>query len=155
MAKERLDDIDFHLLKLLQQDGRISNAELARTVGLSPPSVLQRLRRLFDIGVIEGYTCELNAASLGYSLTVFAQVSLAMHQDRPIDAFRKAVVEIPEVLDCHHVSGEFDFLLRIVVRDMKAYEQLVRDKLSTIPGIGKIQSCFSMATVKHGAHLPI
>ncbi|HRJ27222.1 MAG TPA: Lrp/AsnC family transcriptional regulator [Fimbriimonadaceae bacterium] len=155
MPKERLDEIDIHLLKLLQKDGRMSNAELARRVGLSPPSVLQRLRGLADEGVIEGYRVELSQKELGYSLTVFALVSLGMHQDRPIDAFRQAVVSIPEILDCHHVSGEFDFLLRIVVQDMAAYERLIREKLSTIKGIGKIQSCFSMATIKSGGQLPL
>ncbi len=91
----------------------------------------------------------LSAPRLGYHITVYAQVSLQLHQDKPIEAFRQAITTIPEVLECYHVSGEFDFLLKILVEDMNAYEALVREKLSTIKGVGKIQSCFVLGTSKH------
>lgn len=153
--RDRFDEVDLHILRLLQEDGRMTNADLARTVGLSPPSVLQRVRKLEDLGVIRGYSTLLDQEKLGFSLTVFAQISLALHQEAPIERFRRAIQDIPEVLECYHVSGEFDFLLKIVVEDMKAYEALVRDKLSKIKGLGKIQSCFALATNKQVHRLPL
>lgn len=153
--RDRFDEVDLHILRLLQDDGRMTNADLARTVGLSPPSVLQRVRKLEDLGVIKGYSTLLDQEKLGFSLTVFAQISLALHQEAPIERFRRAIQDIPEVLECYHVSGEFDFLLKIVVEDMKAYEALVRDKLSKIKGLGKIQSCFALATNKQVHRLPL
>jgi Lrp/AsnC family leucine-responsive transcriptional regulator len=153
--RERLDDVDLHILRLLQQDGRMTNADLARTVGLSPPSVLQRVRKLEETGVIRGYATILDQEKMGFGLTVLAQISLALHQEAPIERFRRAIADIPEVLECYHVSGEFDFLLKIVVEDMKGYEALVRNKLSKIKGLGKIQSCFALATTKQTYRLPL
>lgn len=153
--RDRLDEVDLHILRVLQADGRITNADLARLVGLSPPSVLQRVRKLEESNVIRGYTAVLDQEKLGFSLTVFAQISLALHQDAAIDRFRQAVLDIPEVLECTNVSGEFDFLLKIVVADMKAYEALIRDRLSKIKGLGKIQSCFALATTKQTLRLPL
>ena len=153
--RDRFDEVDLHILRLLQEDGRMTNVDLARTVGLSAPSVLQRVRKLEEIGVIQGYTTILDQERLGFSLTVFAQISLALHQEAPIERFRRAIQDIPEVLECYHVSGEYDFLLKIVVEDMKAYEALVRDKLSKIKGLGKIQSCFALATNKQAHRLPL
>ena len=151
----RLDDVDLHILRLLQDDGRMSNADLARTVGLSPPSVLQRVRKLEELRLIRGFAAILDSERMGFSLTVFAQISLQMHQDKPIERFRKAVSEIPEVLECHNVSGEYDFLIKVVAKDMRDYERIVREKLSKIAGTNKIQSCFVLSTAKSTPKLPI
>lgn len=153
--KANLDRVDREILKILQSDGRISNANLARRVGLSPPSVLQRVRKLEESGYIEGYKAILDRENLGFNLLVIANISLALHQEQPIEAFRAAVQDIPEVLECLHVSGDFDFLLKVVVADMHDYERLVREKISAIPGIGKIQSCFVLAGTKMTTELPI
>lgn len=152
---DRLDDVDLNILRLLQEDGRITNAELARRVGLSPPSVLQRVRKLEDLNLVREYTAVLNQEALGFNFVVMAMVSLALHQEQPIERFRKAVVKMPEVLECMHVSGDFDFLLKIVVKDMKTYEEFVRVQLSAIKGVGKIQSCFVLAMNKDTTALPI
>ena len=154
-TRERLDAVDVQLLRLLQDDGRITNADLARRVGLSPPSVLQRVRKLEESGLVSSYTAILNADKMGYKLHVVAMISLALHQEQPIEGFRKAVVEIPEVLEVLHVSGDFDFLLKIVIRDMADYERLVRERLSAIPGVGKIQSSFVLAVNKDTTALPV
>ena len=151
----QLGDIDLKILRLLQDDGRITNAELARQVGLSPPSVLQRVRKLEDNGLVKGYTALLDHKGLGFNLVVMAMVSLALHQEQPIERFRNAVIKFPEVLECMHVSGDFDFLLKIVVTDMAAYEVFVREQLSGIKGVGKIQSCFVLAMNKDTTALPI
>ncbi len=148
-VRGKLDETDIAILRLLQSDGRITNADLARKVQLSPPSILQRVRKLEEAGLVDRYVAILSAPRLGYHITVYAQVSLQLHQDKPIEAFRQAITTIPEVLECYHVSGEFDFLLKILVEDMNAYEALVREKLSTIKGVGKIQSCFVLGTSKH------
>ena len=152
---DRLDDVDLNILRLLQQDGRISNAELARRVGLSPPSVLQRVRKLEEMKLVKEYTAVLDHEALGFKLVVMAMVSLALHQEQPIERFRKAVKDMPEVLECMHVSGDFDFLLKIVVKDMAAYEEFIRERLSAIKGVGKIQSSFILAMNKDTTALPI
>jgi Lrp/AsnC family leucine-responsive transcriptional regulator len=150
-----LDEIDLHLLKLVQKDGRISNAELARRVSLSPPSVLQRMRKLEDEGFIEAFTAKLDPEMLGFSLQVVAMVSLALHQDQPIQNFRKKVSEFPQVLECLHVSGDYDFMLKIVAKDVHDYERFVSESLSAIKGIGKIHSCFVLGVNKSTTELPI
>ncbi len=154
-ARQKLDDTDIEILRLLQKDGRITNADLARQVQLSPPSILQRVRKLEEGGFVDKYVALLSASELGYLITVFAQVSLSLHQEQPIEQFRAAVLDIPEVMEVYHVSGEFDFLLKILVEDMNAYEVLVREKLSTIKGVGKIQSCFVLGTSKHSTEMKL
>lgn len=153
--RNKLDEVDISILKELQAEGRISNVELARRVQLSPPSVLQRVRRLEETGLIRDYVTRLNPAVVGLKLTVFVHVSLSLGADKPIESFRKAVKEIPEVLECHQVSGEYDFLIKIVASDMPAYEKLVREQLSTIKGIGKIYSSFVIQTSKDTTVLPL
>ena len=153
--KTHLDEVDVQLLSLLQQDGRITNADLAKKVGLSPPSVLQRVRVLEKAGLIKGYFGLLDADKLGLRITALAMISLSLHQEQPIERFRRSVNEIPEVLECYHVSGEFDFLLKIVVKDIRAYEQLIRERLSKIKGIQQIKTSFVLATTKHTTQIPL
>ena len=150
-----LDEIDRALLRILQTDARISNADLARQVNLSPPAVHARMRRLQEQGVIRGYVAVLDHEALGYEMLCLISIRMERHQRPDIERVRAAVGQMPEVLECYHVSGEFDFLLKIVVEDMKAYEALVRDKLSHIKGLGKIQSCFALATNKQVHRLPL
>lgn len=133
----------------------MTNVELARRVNLSAPSVLQRVRKLEESGVIQGYAAKIDPLKLGFSLTVLAQVSLALHQVRPIEQFRAAVDKIDEITECYHVSGEYDFLLRVVVADVASYEAFVREKLSRIAGIGKIHSCIVLSTTKSAAPIPL
>lgn len=153
--REVLDEVDIHILQLLQQDGRTTNADLARMVGLSSPSVLQRVRKLEELGVIRAYTTVLSHESVGFGLQVFVQISLMLHQDQPVERFLRSIRAIPEILECHHVSGEFDFLLKVVVRDIATYQKLVMERLSQIKGVGKIESCFVLGTEKYTLRLPI
>ena len=149
------DEIDVQLLRMLQKDGRMPNAELARRVSLSPPSVLQRVKKLEKQGLIKDYTAVLDPEKLGFSLTIVAMVSLALHQERAIEGFRQAVVKFPEVLECLHVSGDYDFMLKIVAKDIHDYERFVSERLSAIKGIGKIHSCFVLGVNKSTTALPI
>ena len=149
-----LDEVDVRLLHLLQADGRITNADLAKTVGLSPPSVLQRVRALEKSGLIRGYVTILDAERLGFRITAYAAISLSLHQDMAIERFRRAISEVPEVLECYHVSGDYDFLCKIQVKDMRAYEALIREKLSRIRGIRQINSSFVFGVTKQTTAIP-
>lgn len=153
--KDRLDRADKHILRLIQEDGRISNADLARKVGLSPPSMLQRVRKLEQGGFVKGYSARLDGEKLGFSILVFAMVSLSLHQDKPIDQFIAAVQEVPEVLECYHVSGDYDFMLKITARDMHDYERVLREKLAAIKVVGKVHSCFVLRVNKETDSLPL
>jgi Lrp/AsnC family leucine-responsive transcriptional regulator len=153
--KTHLDEVDVQILAILQADGRITNADLAKRVNLSPPSVLQRVRALEKAGLVRGYYGLLDAERLGFRITALAMISLSLHQEQPIERFRKAINEIPEVMECYHVSGEFDFLLKIVVRDIRAYEALIRERLSKIKGIQQIKTSFVLAQTKFTTQLPL
>lgn len=150
-----LDEVDLQLLKLLQADGRITNADLAKKVGLSPPSVLQRVRAMEKAGIVRGYSAILDPDRLGYKIMALVQISLSLHQDMPIERFRRQIREIEEVVECYHVSGDYDFLLKVVVRDMRAYEALIREKISRIRGIRQINSSFILGVPKQGSAPPL
>ncbi|MFO0046351.1 MAG: Lrp/AsnC family transcriptional regulator [Armatimonadota bacterium] len=152
--KLNIDDIDTQLLKILQSDGRITNADLAKKVGLSAPSVLQRVRALEGAGLIKSYVALLDAEKLGKKLTAFVNVSLSMHESQPIERFRKAVLEIPEVTEVYNITGDYDFMLKVQVRDMRHYEVLVREKITKIRGIAKLNTSFVLGTTKYSTALP-
>lgn len=154
-VKLTLDEINLQLLRLLQSEGRITNADLAKAVGLSAPSVLQRVRNLESAGVVKGYTALLDAERLGYRLTALTTVSLALHETQPVERFRKAVQEIPEIVETYHVTGEFDFLMKILVRDMRHYEALLRDKILKIRGISQIKTSFVLGVTKHTTEVKV
>ncbi|MBS1709380.1 MAG: Lrp/AsnC family transcriptional regulator [Armatimonadetes bacterium] len=153
--KEKLDDADLQILRYLQADGRMTNADLARKIGLSPPSMLQRVRKLEEAGFVRGYTAELNPEALGYHLLVVAMVSLSLHQEGSIEQFRNAAMAVPEILEILHISGEYDFMLKIVAKDMRDYERIVTTHISSIKAVGKINSCFVLGVNKHGTTLPL
>jgi len=147
-VKHQLDEVDVAILKLLQADGRITNADLAQKVALSPPSVLQRVRGLEKIGLIKGYHAVIDFDRLGFKVVALVQVTLSLHQEQPIERFRKAILDIPEIVECYHVTGEFDFLLKVVVKDIRSYEILVRERISKIKGLSQIKTSFVLSTPK-------
>lgn len=152
---KQLDDKDYDILAILQKEGRITNAELANRVDLSPPSTLQRVRYLERAGYIQRYTAILDADKLNLKIMVLALVSLALHEEQSMEQFIKSFSEIPEVMEVHHVSGEFDFLLKILVQDMRHYETLLREKILRIKGVGQIRSSFVLASPKNTTSLPL
>ena len=154
-GKGALDEVDVQILNLLQRDGRITNADLAKAVSLSPPSVLQRVRVLEKAGLIRGYHALLDYERLGLRITAMVGITLALHQDMAIERFRKAIQDVPEILECHHVSGDYDFLLKVVVRDMRAYEVFIREHLSRIKGVGQIRTSFVLGTPKYTTEVPL
>lgn len=151
----KLDRLDHRILAALQRDARLSNVQLAEEVGLSPSPCLRRVRLLEEAGIIRGYHAALDRAGIGLGLTVFVGVRVERHRQDTSVAFRKAVLLLPEVISCHLVSGESDFLLQVVVSDLPAYEKLLLDSLLKLPGVSDIRSNFAITTVKAEAVLPI
>lgn len=155
METHQLDKTDLRLLKILQENGRISIKELAQRVHLSPTPVFDRVRRLESSGVIERYTAVLNAAKLGQGFIVFCSVKLRrMGKDIAHD-FVERVKDIPEVAECYNISGEFDYLLKIYAPDMQYYNEFCINVLGTIESLGSIQSSFVMNPVKTSVGLPL
>jgi Lrp/AsnC family transcriptional regulator, leucine-responsive regulatory protein len=150
-----LDPIDRKILAALQQDGRLTNVELAEKVGLSPSPCLRRVKRLEQDGMIAGYRAVLDRRKIGLGLTVFVGVKLDPHSAETAEAFEHAVVKVPEVVACHLVSGESDFLLQVVTRDLDAYERFLSGTLLKLPRLRDVRSIFAMRTHKADAPLPL
>ena len=149
-----LDRIDLHLLRLLQQDGRLSTVELAEQVGLSASPCARRLRRLEGEGHIQGYRAVLAREKLGLGITIFVNVRLSQHKEPLVDAFEQAVAAMAEVISCHTVSGNYDYLLEVVVPDLPAYEQWIR-RLQSQDMVTDISSHVAIRAVKVMGPLPI
>ncbi len=150
-----MDDTDRKILAILQEEGRLPNARIAERVGLSPPTVLERIRKLEEKGVIVGYTALVDAGHVGLNAVVFVAISLALHRAESIEEFRERILGLPEVLECHHVTGEDDFLLKVVVPDIANYEDFLLHKLTRVEGVSKIKSSFVLSTLKRDARLPL
>ncbi len=150
-----LDRTDRRILEVLQQDGRIANVELARQVALSPSPCLRRLQRLEDAGVISHYTAILNPERLGLSLLAFVNVSLDKRTGHATDEFKLAVKEWPEVSECYAMTGEMDYLLRVLVTDLQHFSRFVMDKVLRHPGVLDVKSSFALEEVKRTTMLPV
>ena len=151
---QMLDRIDLQLLRLLQQDGRLSTVELAQQVGLSASPCARRLKRLEGEGHIQGYRAILAREKLGLGITVFVNVRLSQHREALVEAFEQAVSAMGELISCHTVSGTYDYLLEVVVPDLPAYEQWVR-RLQSLAMVNDINSHFAIRAVKVMGPLPI
>lgn len=150
----KLDRIDLAILRALQRDARMTLAEISAEVALSASPCWNRIKRMQDAGVIEGYTVRLNADKVGLKDTVIVQVTLDSHSDEALVRFGRALEAIPEVLEAFLVSGDYDYYLRIAVADTKDYERLLREKLYKIPGIRHSKSSFVLRQLKRG-QLPL
>lgn len=149
------DRIDREILRLLQGDGRLSNAQLADAVSLSPSACLRRLQRLEASGVIEGYAARINGAAIGRPNTVFIEVTLDSQGSQALDAFERAVAACAQVLECHLMSGDFDYLLRVAVADMADYERLHRQQLAAFPHVARVRTAFAMRAVVPSRGYPL
>lgn len=154
-SQRSLDRIDRRILTTLQDNGRISNVELARAVNLSPTPCLERVRRLESAGYIEGYSARLSAEKLGVGLTVFVQLTLDRTKPDVFDRFREAVAEIPEIAECHMVAGGFDYLIKIRTSDMNAYRQMLGEKLAALKSVLNTHSYVVMEEVKNDRNLRV
>lgn len=152
---EQLDDKDLQLLRLLQKNAKLTVKELAKEVNLSASPVFERVKRLEQEGFVKRYAAVLDAEKLNRGFTVFCQIKLKIH-DRSVGYdFVKEILEIQEVAECYNISGDFDFLLKVQVRDMKHYQDFVFNKLGSVDSIGSTHSTFVMAEVKNNHGLTI
>jgi Lrp/AsnC family leucine-responsive transcriptional regulator len=150
-----MDAIDLRILERLQQDARISNVELARAVNLSPSPCLARVRALEEDGTIARYVTLLDPKKLGITVSVLVQVTLEKQVEPALEAFERAVRERPEVMECYLMTGDADYLLRVLVPDVPAFERFILEFLSRVPGVGNIKSSFALKQVKYQTALPL
>ena len=155
MLKQDWDKKDLRILKILQEQARISNSDLAQHVGLSPSPCWRRVRALEEAGVIQQYVALVSAKSVGLPINVFATVTLDKQIESALEAFETSVTKRPEVMECYLMTGEFDYLLRVVVPDLEAYEHFLLEHLTRIKGIASIKSSFSLKQVCYKTTLPL
>ncbi|WP_425357886.1 Lrp/AsnC family transcriptional regulator [Pseudomonas asplenii] len=147
-AKIELDDTDLKILKILQDDGRLSNAELAERVSLSPSPCWKRLKRLESIGAIRGYQAILDRHLMGLGVVAFVSILLDNHTEATCRIFEERVRQMPEVTACHNISGQHDYLLQVLADDLESFSAFALNRLRTIPGVKEMQSSFSLREVK-------
>jgi DNA-binding Lrp family transcriptional regulator len=155
VAMTALDSIDRKLLAALQAEGRVTNVDLARRVGLTAPPCLRRVRALEEEGVIRGYHAELDASKLGFAITVFAMVSLRSQAEQDLKAFEEHIRTLPEVRECHMLNGEIDFILKIVSRDLQSFQEFLTSKLTPAPNVASVKTSLTIRTAKMLPGVPL
>lgn len=155
MTQISYDAIDRHILTELQNDGRMTNVELAAKVGLTAPPCLRRVRTLEECGVIEGYHAALNPNLLGYTITVFAMVSLKSQAEADLRAFEEHIATLEPVRECHMLNGEIDFILKIVARDLQEFQSFLTTHLTTAPNVAGVKTSLTIRTSKNMPGVPV
>jgi Lrp/AsnC family leucine-responsive transcriptional regulator len=155
MPPPALDAIDYRILDRLQDDARLTNVDLAKAVNLSPSPCLARVRALEADGLISRYVTLLNPVKMGLTVSVFMQVSLEKQVQSALEIFERAIRDRPEVMECYLMTGDADYLLRVVVPDVPALERFILDFLTKVPGVGNIRSSFALKQVKYKTALPL
>ena len=150
-----LDRYDYAILRLLQEDARMTNAALAARVSLSESACLRRVRALEESGLIEGYTALVDQERAGFPVNVFVSITLDRQSRTGLEAFESAVRRIPEVMECYLMTGEHDYLLRLVVADLADFERIHNQHLTRLPSVARVQSSFAMRTVTRSRSLPV
>ena len=153
--RAKLDDVDRRILRDLQTDGRMTNVELAKRIGISAPPCLRRVRALEESNVIRGYHADINPDAMGYSVTVFAFVGLSSQAEHDLKAFEKTVAQWPEVLECHMLVGETDFLLKIMAQDWDSFQVFLTSKLTPAPNVSHVKTALVIRSGKAGNGVPI
>lgn len=149
-----MDGKDRQILRELQADGRLTNQDLSERVNLSPSPCLRRVRLLEEQGVIKGYTALVDQKAWGLPVTVFIRIKLERHSDDAVAAFERAIIDMPQVMECWLMTGRSDYLLRVIAADLDDYERFVRRELQRVPGIASIDTSFAYGSVKHAQVLP-
>ncbi len=151
----KLDKIDRKILEILQKNAKITNAQLSKEIGLSPAPTLERVKKLETSGVISSYHAKLNTDQVGLGISTFVQITLTGHDKESIKNFIEAINHIDEVIECHHVTGSSDFILRVIAKDISSYQRLMLDKVNEIPVVDSLQSLVILSTFKDSKVLPI
>jgi len=155
MGSTTIDELDRSILGILQEEGRITNVELASRVGLTAPPCLRRMRALEESGVIKGYHAELDPGALGYGIMVFALVSLRSQAEADLRAFESHVAELPEVRECHMLNGEIDFILKIVAHDLQSFQNFLTSRLTPAPNVASVKTSLTIRTSKTSCGIPV
>ncbi len=155
IQEPQLHPLDVAILRELQSDGRISNVELAHRVHLSPPATHARVKRLEKEGYIRQYGATLDREKAGFDLLCFIQITIQLHQPQQVEKFRTLVRQMPEVLECHHITGEYDYLLKVALRNRKDLERFVVKQLTPIPGVARIHTSLVLSEIKATTALPL
>ena len=155
MSKLKLDRIDHNILEILQSRGKITNAQLSKEVGLSPAPTLERVKKLETSGIIESYHAQLNRRKIGLGVMTFVQVTLSGHRKAITDQFIDTVNSVPEIVECHHVTGSCDFLLKVISEDMDPYQRLITDTVNEIEVVASTQTMVILSTIKNSKVLPV
>jgi Lrp/AsnC family transcriptional regulator, leucine-responsive regulatory protein len=150
-----IDKTDLKILKILQQDGRITNLQLSTEIGLSPAPTLERVKKLEKSGILKSYHAIVDTAALGLNMHAFMQITLLRHKANAINNFNEQIKQIDEVISCYYITGGSDYLLEIMVKDVQAFERLVMGKLSKIAEIGHMQTLVSLSRVKETRVIPL
>ena len=151
----KTDKLDKKILGILQDDARISNVNLAEQVGISPPAMLERVKRLERSGIIRKYVALVDPEKVGKETFALVSVSLAIHQLQSIDGFTRQINKLDEVLECYHIAGSDDFMLKVAVKNIPDYEKFILEKLTRIKGVSKINTSFILSTVKYNTKIQI
>jgi Lrp/AsnC family leucine-responsive transcriptional regulator len=151
----KLDPIDRKIIEILQMNAKITNSQLATDIGLSPAPTLERVRKLENAGLIKSYHAEVDLEQLGIGTSVFVLISLSGHKKNQILAFVDKMNQIPEVVECHHITGSGDFLIKVLTKDIASYQQLILNKLVDIEEIGNMQSMIILSTFKQSKVMPV
>ena len=155
MSQIILDAIDRRILARLQENARIPNVELAEAVGLSPSPCSRRVKSLEDAGIIQCYAALIDPAAAGLPVSVFISVTLDRQSENELEVFEKRIASLPEVMECYLMTGDADYLLRVVVPDLETYKRFLMDHLTRIPGVSNIRSSFALKQVQYKTALPL
>ena len=151
----KIDDIDRKILEILQSRAKITNARLSEEIGLSPAPTLERVKKLEQMGIITSYHAKLNTEKIGFGVTTFVLATLNGHNRTNIESFVKEINKIPEVVECHHITGAGDFILKVVAKDIASYQKLMLEKISDIKQVDNMQSMVVLSTFKDSKVIPV
>ncbi|MDA3938746.1 MAG: Lrp/AsnC family transcriptional regulator [Spirochaetia bacterium] len=151
----KLDNINRKILSILQENSSITNSDLSKEIRLAPATTLERVKKLELSGIIKGYVALVDQKKIGKAITAFVEISMKNHSASSIKNFSSDIAALPEVLECHHLAGDKDFLLKVITEDIESYRIFALDKLASIPGIGNVCTFFTLDTIKYSTGIPL
>ena len=151
----KLDQIDRKILNILQKNAKITNAQLSKEIGLSPAPTLERVKKLEQTGIIRSYHTQLDPTKIGLGVSTFVHVSLKGHNKQNINIFLEAINQIDEIIECHHITGSGDFILKVIAKDISSYQTLMLEKVSEISVVDNMQSMVILSTLKDSKCMPV
>ncbi len=155
MSINKLDQIDHSLLEILQSNGKITNAQLSKEIGLSPAPTLERVKKLEQSGIIKSYHAQIDREKVGLGVMTFVQVSLSGHRRSITESFVAKITKVPEIIECHHVTGSCDFLLKVIAKDINSYQKLIMETINEIEEVANTQTMVILSTFKDTQVLPV